>query len=57
MVMFGLFKKDPLAKLQKQHRHLLAESFRLSKIDRKKSDELMAQADTIEQEIAKLTRP
>jgi hypothetical protein len=55
--MFGLFKKDPVAKLQKQHRHLLAESFRLSKIDRKKSDELMAQADAIEQEIAKLSKP
>lgn len=55
--MFGLFKKDPLAKLQKQHRHLLAESFRLSKIDRKKSDELIAQADAVEQEIAKLSKP
>lgn len=56
MLMFGLFKKDPVAALQKQHRQLLAEAFRLSKIDRKRSDELTAKADEIEKQIMKLTQ-
>lgn len=53
--MFGLFKKDPVAKLQKQHRDLLEKAFAMSKVDRTKSDELMARADELEREIMKLT--
>jgi len=53
--MFGLFKKkSPIEKLQEQYKSLLKESFELSKIDRKKSDEKAAEADKIAQEIEKL---
>lgn len=52
--MFGLFKSNPIAKLEKQHKKLLEQAFHLSKSDRKKSDELMFQADEIERKIEKL---
>ena len=53
--MFGLFKKDPVAKLQKEHSDLLAKAFEMSKIDRRKADELTAKAAEIERQIEKLT--
>lgn len=53
--MFGLFKKDPVAKLRKQREQLLKEAFDMSKIDRTKSDALMAKADEIEKKIIQLT--
>jgi hypothetical protein len=52
--MLGLFKKDPVKKLQKQHAALLADAYRMSSIDRTKSDALMAQAAEVESEIAQL---
>jgi hypothetical protein len=52
--MLGLFKKDPVKKLQKRHAALLAEAHRMSTIDRAKSDALMAQAAEVESEIAHL---
>ncbi|MCH2200250.1 MAG: Lacal_2735 family protein [Flavobacteriales bacterium] len=52
--MFGLFKNDPVKKLEKEHKRLLDEAFRMSKVDRTKSDELTAKAAQIEEEIMKL---
>jgi hypothetical protein len=52
--MLGLFKKDPVKKLQKRHAALLADAHRMSTIDRTKSDALMAQAAEVESEIAHL---
>jgi len=52
--MLGLFKKDPVKKLQKRHAALLAEAHRMSTIDRAESDALMAQAAEVESEIAHL---
>lgn len=52
--MFGLFKKDPLKKLQKEHAELMEKAFKMSKIDRTKADELTAKAAEIEKEIEKL---
>lgn len=54
--MFGLFKKDPVAKLQKEHSDLLAKAFEMSKIDRRKADELTAKAAEIERQIEKLSK-
>ena len=48
MSMFGFFKKkSPLEKLQLEYKKLLAEAHKLSKIDRKKSDQKMAEANEI----------
>ena len=52
--MLGLFKKDPVKKLQQQHAKLLADAHRMSAVDRTKSDALMAQAAEVENEIVKL---
>jgi len=53
--MFGLFKKkSPIEKLQEQYQALMKESFDLSKVDRKKADEKVAEAESIAQEIEKL---
>jgi hypothetical protein len=46
--MFGLFKKDPVATLQKEHQALLKEAHRLSTVDRARSDKVMAQAAEVE---------
>ena len=54
--MFGLFKKDPVKKLQQQHAKLLSEAHRMSAVDRTKSDALMAQAAEVEDKITKLMR-
>lgn len=48
MSMFGFFKKkSPLEKLQLEYKTLLSEAHKLSKIDRKKSDQKMAEADEV----------
>lgn len=49
-----MFKKDPLQKLQKEREKTLKEAFEMSKVDRTKSDALMAKAEKIEEEILKL---
>ena len=54
--MFGIFKKDPIKKLRKEHARLLTEAYRLSTIDRIKSDEMTAKAVQIELKIADLTQ-
>ncbi len=54
----GLFsflsKKTEKEKLQEQYEALLKESFDLSKVDRKKSDQKMAEAEAIASQIEKL---
>lgn len=55
--MFGIFKsksKTKLDKLTKQHRKLLEEAFKLSKIDRKASDLKYAEAEELLREIESL---
>ena len=48
MCMFGFFKKkSPLEKLQLEYKTLLSEAHKLSKIDRTKSDQKMAEADEV----------
>lgn len=55
--MFGLFgKSDPKAKLEKQYKSLLEESYRLSTIDRAKSDKVRAEAEEVIKEIEKLEK-
>lgn len=54
--MFGIFKKKTvLEKLNEKYDQLMKESFELSKINRKASDEKYAEADSILKEIEKLT--
>lgn len=52
--MFQIFKKDPVKQLQKKHKALLEEAYRLSTIDRKKSDEARTKADEVERQILSL---
>lgn len=52
--MFGMFKKDPVEKLRKEHARLLAEAHRLSTVDRSKSDEMTAKAAKVEAELVAL---
>ncbi|MEM9896594.1 MAG: Lacal_2735 family protein [Bacteroidota bacterium] len=48
----GLFsKKSPKEKLQKKYEKLMKESFELSKVNRKASDEKAAEADQVLKEI------
>jgi len=54
--MFGIFKKKtPLEQLQKRYEVLMAESHRLSKTDRKAADEKFAEAESVAQEIERLS--
>ncbi len=52
--MFGIFKKDPVAKLQAEYKRLMEESFKMSTSNRTKSDELAAKADAVAQQIDEL---
>jgi hypothetical protein len=53
--MFKLFrKKSEKEKLQEKHEKLLQEAFKLSKTNRKASDEKVAEADKIAKAIAQL---
>ena len=55
--MFKLFKKKSKQELlEKQYRKLLQEAHRLSTVNRKASDEKMAQADRLSREIETLNR-
>ena len=55
--MFGLFgKSDPKAKLEKQYKKLLEESYRLSTIDRAKSDKVRAEAEEVINQIDELIK-
>ena len=53
-IMFGLFKKDPIEKLQTQYRNLLESSFKLSTTDRKSSDLKRAEAEEVLRDIERL---
>ena len=53
--MFGLFKKkDPKAEIMERYKALLAESHRLSTIDRKASDLKRAEAEAVIAELDQL---
>lgn len=52
--MFGLFKKDPIKKLQKEYEQLMSESFRLSTVDRKASDLKRDEAEEVAKRIEEL---
>ncbi len=54
--MFGMFKKNPVEKLRKEHARLLAEAHRLSTVDRTKSDQMTAKAAEIESELMALAQ-
>ncbi len=55
--MFGLFgNKDPKAKLEKQYKKLLDESYKLSTTNRAKSDTVRAEAEAVLKEIEKLEK-
>ena len=53
--MFGLFK-NPKAKLEQKYQKLLQEAFRLSHIDRKKSDLKTAEAEEVRKAIDELEK-
>lgn len=48
-------KKSPLEKLQKEHKKILEEAFKLSKINRSQSDALYEKAALLEKEITTLS--
>ena len=53
--MFGIFKKkSKIEVLEKKYQNLLKESYKLSTINRKASDEKAAEADKVLKEIEKL---
>lgn len=53
--MFGIFKKkSKIEVLDKKYQNLLKESYKLSTINRKASDEKAAEADKVLKEIEKL---
>jgi hypothetical protein len=52
--MWNPFKSDPRKRLQKKHAALLAESHRMSTIDRSRSDALVAEALAVEEELMNL---
>lgn len=53
--MFGLFnKKSPKEKLEAEYKKLLSEAHKMSAINRKKADELTAEAEKIIQKIESL---
>ena len=54
MNMFGLFKKDPVEKLRKEHADLMARAHKMSTVDRAKSDALVAQAALVEAKLVAL---
>ena len=45
--MFNLLKPDPVKKLIKERNRLLEQAYKMSAVNRKKSDELMAKAEEI----------
>lgn len=53
--MFGFFKKPSAREqLEKKYRELLEKAHRLSTVDRKKSDEVRAEAEEVLQQLDKL---
>lgn len=53
--MFGLFKKDPKKQLEKKYKTLMEESYRLSTVDRRKSDLIRAEAEEVLLRLEKLS--
>lgn len=55
--MFGLFgKTSSKSKLEKQYKKLLEDSYRLSTIDRAKSDKVRAEAEEVIKQIEELEK-
>ncbi len=54
--MFGLFKKDPIKKLEKEYKSLLEESYKLSTIDRKASDLKREEAEAVAKKMDELIK-
>ncbi len=54
--MFGLFKKDPVAKLQKKYDKLMKEGYKLSTVNRKLSDQKYAEADEVLKQMESLSK-
>ncbi|MDX1686011.1 MAG: Lacal_2735 family protein [Saprospiraceae bacterium] len=54
--MFGLFKKDPVKKLEKEYKRLMEESYRLSTSDRKASDLKREEAERVADKISELKK-
>tara|TARA_Y100000385_G_scaffold286263_1_gene347931 strand:- start:421 stop:594 length:174 start_codon:yes stop_codon:yes gene_type:complete len=52
--MWGIFKTDPVKKLQKEHAAILSEAHRMGSIDRAKSDELVAKAAKVEERLVQM---
>ncbi len=53
--MFGLFgKSSPTEKLEKKHKKLLEEAYRLSHQDRTASDKIAAEAEEVAKEIDRI---
>jgi len=53
--MFGFFKKpSQREQLEKKYRQLLEQAHRLSTVDRKKSDEVRAEAEAVLQQLENL---
>ncbi|QCK16282.1 Lacal_2735 family protein [Mangrovivirga cuniculi] len=54
--MFGLFKTDPVKKLEKERKKLLEKAYKLSHSDRQASDEMMAKVNELEKKIDELKK-
>lgn len=55
--MFGLFKKkSEIEKLEDKHRKLMSKAYEVSHSNRKKGDELLAEADKLERKIEDLKK-
>jgi len=55
--MFGLFsKKSEKEKLKEKYRKLLERSYKASKINRRESDELIAEAKKIEEQLEEMDK-
>ena len=54
--MFGLFKRDPVKKLEMEYKALLEASYKLSTIDRKASDLKREEAEAVAKKIDELMK-
>ncbi len=52
--MFGLFRKDPFKKLNREYDRLMEESYRLSRTNRRLADQKYAEAESVRQKMEAL---
>lgn len=52
-----LFKRSPEVKLKKEYDKLMAEAYRLSHIDRRKSDEKYVMAESVMTQLMNVKKP